>query len=110
MFFTDKGVVYFVHRLSPRFQGDYTIKYKIIQGRSGSVKKKQKIHNPYMNFKGWLRSNNLTYTDVSEVLGISKATLSAKINGTSDFFLSEVKVLKNRYNLSYDIFFDHVVA
>lgn len=74
------------------------------------MKNKKKIHQPYMIFKGWLRSNNLTYADVSEVLGISKATLSAKINGESDFFLSEVKVLRNRYNLSYDIFFDRVVA
>lgn len=71
---------------------------------------KTKIHKPYMKFKGWLRTNGLTYDDVSEVLGISKATVSAKINGTSDFSLSEINVLKRHYKLDSDIFFNNNVA
>ena len=63
-----------------------------------------------MKFKGWLRTNGLTYDDVSEVLGISKATVSAKINGTSDFSLSEINVLKRHYKLDSDIFFNNNVA
>ena len=68
------------------------------------------LHNPYMKFKGWLRSKNLTYKDVSEVLGLSVVTVSAKINGQSDFLLSEIETIKKHYDLDSDIFFTDVVA
>ena len=68
------------------------------------------IHRPYMLFKGWLRSNNLTYKDVAEVLGLSVATVSSKINGQSDFLLSEIETIKKHYNLESSIFFTNDVA
>lgn len=68
------------------------------------------IHNPYMKFKGWLKSKNLTYKDVAEVLGLSVATVSAKINGQSDFLLSEIETIKKHYNLESEIFFTDDVA
>lgn len=68
------------------------------------------IHKAYSNFKGWLRSNNLTYKDVGALLGLSVATVSAKINGQSDFLLSEIQVLRKHYNLDSDIFFTNDVA
>lgn len=68
------------------------------------------IHNPYANFKGWLRSNDLTYNDIAELLGLSVATVSAKINGKSDFLLSEIQVIKEKYNLESSIFFTENVA
>ena len=68
------------------------------------------IHKPYAKFKGWLRSNDLTYKDVSEFLGLSIATVSAKINGKSDFLLSEIRALKKEYNLEDEIFFTNDVA
>lgn len=68
------------------------------------------IHAPYMKFKGWLRSKNLTYKDVADVLGISVATVSAKINGQSDFLVSEIDTIKKQYNLESDIFFAGDVA
>ena len=68
------------------------------------------IHKAYNNFKGWLRSNGLTYKDVGTLLGLSVATVSAKINGQSDFLLSEIQILRKHYNLDSDIFFTSDVA
>lgn len=68
------------------------------------------VHSPYNHFKGWLRSNDLTYKDVGDLLGVSVATVSSKINGKSDFLLSEIKVLRKKYHLDFDIFFTENVA
>ena len=68
------------------------------------------IHKPYAKFKGWLRTNGLTYSDVAKLLGLSVATVSAKINGQSDFLLSEIQLIREKYNLKDDIFFDKDVA
>ncbi len=68
------------------------------------------VHNPYMRIKGWLRGKGLTYKDVADVLGISAATVSAKINGQSDFLLSEIEEIRKQYNLDRDIFFTDGVA
>ena len=62
------------------------------------------IHKPYLKFKGWLKANSLTYKDLGELLGLSTATVSAKINGQSDFLLSEVQTIKSFYNLDDTIF------
>ena len=62
------------------------------------------IHEPYDNFKGGLRSHQLTYKDVGEALGLSIATVSAKINGKSDFTLSEIRLLENRFGVPRDVF------
>lgn len=63
------------------------------------------IHKPYQKFKGWLRSENLVYKDIADFLGVSIQTVTAKVNGQSDFTLSEIKAMNSNYNLSNDIFF-----
>lgn len=68
------------------------------------------IHKPYVKFKGWLRENGLRYADIANLLGVSVATISAKINGTSDFLLSETRIIKRTYALSDNIFFAEDVA
>lgn len=70
----------------------------------------KQIHNPYAKFKGWLRSNGLTYNDIAALLGLSVATVSAKINGKSDFLLSEIQAIKKKYQLDDNIFFTEDVA
>ena len=70
----------------------------------------KKIHEPYKKFKGWLRGEGLTYKDVAELLGNSVATISAKINGQSDFSLSEIQKIRKEYNLDNGIFFSGDVA
>ncbi len=64
----------------------------------------KKTHEPYNKFKGWLRENGVTYSDLSKKMGLNITTISAKINGDSDFLLSEVKMLKREYGLTNEIF------
>lgn len=68
------------------------------------------IHQPYAKFKGWLRENGLTYADLALLLGINEATVSLKINGQSDFYLSEIKIIMKHYHLESNIFFVENVA
>ena len=57
---------------------------------------KAKLHQPYNKLKGAIREKELTYADVAQILGISKATLCRKINGESDFYMSEAEKLESR--------------
>lgn len=68
------------------------------------------IHKPYAKFKGWLRENGLVYKDIADLIGVSIVTVSAKVNGQSDFLLSEIQIIKSRYNLKDDIFFVDDIA
>lgn len=68
------------------------------------------IHKPYAKFKGWLRENGLVYKDIADLIGVSVVTVSAKVNGQSDFLLSEIKIIKRKYNLTDAIFFADDVA
>lgn len=70
-------------------------------------------HTPYKRFKGWLRGNDLTYADISNIIGVSVVTVSAKVNGTSDFTVAEIELLIKKYKskgLNYNIFFTDIVA
>lgn len=71
---------------------------------------KKMIHKPYARFKGWIRENGLTYADIAKFLGLNESTISLKINGSSDFLLSEIQALKSRFNLDSNIFFTDDVA
>lgn len=71
---------------------------------------KRKTHKPYAKFKGWIRENGLTYADIARFLGLNTATVAQKINGGSDFLLSEIQALKQHYGLSSNIFFTDDVA
>lgn len=68
------------------------------------------MHKPYNKFKGWLTENGKTYKDVGELLGVSVTTVFNKINGKSDFLLSEVLRLEEEYNIDGSIFFVNDVA
>lgn len=69
-------------------------------------RKRNKVHDPYNIFKGWLRGNSLKYEDIAELLGIRIGTVSDKINGLSDFYLYEIEKIITEYGTSYDIFFN----
>lgn len=64
----------------------------------------KKIHEPYDLFKGWLRANHITYAILGDFLGVTPATVSAKINGTSDFFVTEVNAIRTEWGLNSNIF------
>ena len=70
----------------------------------------KKYHEPYVNFKNWIKENNLNYNKIGEFLGISAVAVCRKINGQSDFTLSEINALKKKYRLKSDIFFARLVA
>lgn len=71
---------------------------------------KKIIHKPYAKFKGWIRENGLTYADIAQFLGLNESTVSLKINGHSDFLLSEIQALKSHFHLDSNIFFTDDVA
>lgn len=70
----------------------------------------KKIHPPYNRFKIWLKDNNITYSVIAELLGITPTSVMNKINGRSDFLLSETQLIKSVYHLSDDIFSTEKVA
>mgnify|MGYP001623678933 CR=1 FL=1 len=66
--------------------------------------KKERVHKPYNNFKGFIRASGLTYKDIALTLGVTIGTVSMKVNGYSDFYLNEIALLKSKYGVSDDIF------
>ena len=61
-------------------------------------------HEPYNKFKGKLRELGLTYADIAKTLSISETAVSHKVNGRSDFNLTEVDKIGIEYGISRDIF------
>ncbi len=61
-------------------------------------------HNPYMKLKGKMREHNLTAGDIAKLLNLSVTAVLQKINGQSDFTLSEAIKIVRAYNWSVDIF------
>ena len=70
---------------------------------SDNLKKKLR-HEPYNKLRGVLREKNLTYKDVADTLDISETAVQFKINGISDFYLSEVEKLQQAYGFELNIF------
>ena len=64
------------------------------------------IHKPYRRFKGYMREQGITLRDIAELLGVYISTVSAKINGKSDFYINEADIIIKRYGCSSNIFFD----
>lgn len=65
---------------------------------------KKIIHPPYNKLKGKLKEKELTYGDVAVILDISEVAVSHKINGTSDFYISEVRKMSDALGISNNIF------
>ena len=70
----------------------------------------KKVHKPYNKLKVWLKDNGITYADVALLLGRTETCVMHKINGYSDFSLSEVTLMKAEYKIKDDIFFTNDVA
>ena len=70
----------------------------------------KKVHKPYNKLKVWLKDNGITYADVALLLGRTETCVMHKINGYSDFSLSEVTLMKAEYKIKDDIFFTNEVA
>ena len=68
------------------------------------MKKKSIKHEPYKRFKGFLCEKGLTYLDIARELGISEASVNKKINGVSDFYISQIELLENVLGVDHHIF------
>lgn len=71
---------------------------------------RKKIHPPYNRFKVWLKDNAITYSTIATLLGITPTSVMNKINGQSDFLLSETQLIKSEYRLTDEIFSTEKVA
>lgn len=69
-----------------------------------------KKHAPYIAFKHAIAGKGLTYKDVAKVIGVTETTLMLKINGSSDFFLSETRKICEAFGLEPAVFFADLVA
>lgn len=70
----------------------------------------KKKHAPYIAFKHAIAGKGLTYKDVAKVIDITETTLMLKINGGSDFYLSEQRAICTAFGIDPAVFFADVVA
>lgn len=68
------------------------------------MSEKKRIHKPYWKLKGLLCEKGVTYAQLGCLLGLTATTVSQKINGYSDFYLSEFQKIKDVYGVSNDSF------
>lgn len=67
-------------------------------------------HQPYTAFKLWLAGHGYVYKNVAECIDCSEATVQMKINGSSDFLLTEVKDICRHLGCDPAIFFEREIA
>lgn len=72
--------------------------------------KEKRAHAPYVTFKRTLAGMGLTYADVARVIGTTTSTVQLKINGQSDFYLSEMRAICKAFGIDSTIFFADLVA
>ena len=65
---------------------------------------KKQVHQPYQKLKGVLRERGLTYADIAKILNVSETAISHKVNGRSDFYISQVRKIQNEYGFESEIF------
>lgn len=63
------------------------------------------LHSPYNKLKGFMREKGIVYAEIANLIGVTPTTISQKINGQSDFSLSEAELIKKTYGAGDDIFF-----
>lgn len=67
-------------------------------------------HAPYIKLKRLFASRAITYKDVAKVIHTTEATVMCKINGDSDFTISEMKAICVTFGIDIAIFFADDVA
>lgn len=65
------------------------------------------IREPYSKFKGFLAENSIQQKKVAELINISQATLSKRINGKGgDFSIQDLKKICSTLKIEAEIFFN----
>ena len=60
--------------------------------------------NGYPKFRAYLAANKIKQKEVADLIGVTEATISKKINGGADFDMSEVRTICKHFKLKTDIF------
>lgn len=71
---------------------------------------KKKVHAPYVTLKRALAGAGVTYKMVAELIGVSETTVQLKINGYSDFYISEQREICEKWGIDPAVFFEEEVA
>jgi len=71
---------------------------------------KRKRYNPHLKLKAFMVENQITHQEMAELLGISRPTVSLKINGYNAFTWDEVEKICQEYNVMPDVFLTSKVA
>lgn len=61
-------------------------------------------HEPYLKLKGKIREKGMTYDDVADEIGLTHTALCNKINGRSDFYISEAVAIAKMLTSDMSIF------
>lgn len=67
-------------------------------------------HAPYIKLKREFAAKGITYKDVAQAIHTTEATVMCKINGSSDFYLSEMIAICSTFDIDLNIFFEAAVA
>lgn len=65
---------------------------------------KAKLHEPYNKLKGYAKEHGIKYAQIANLLSISSASVSKKINGESDFLLREYLMMQKAYGVDVSFF------
>ena len=66
----------------------------------------QRKRPPYKEFIAWMIVNDVKRQDLQDLLGVTSATLSHRLNGTgADFTMEEVRTIINKYGEEVSSFF-----
>jgi transcriptional regulator with XRE-family HTH domain len=69
------------------------------------VKRKRIVYSkPFLKVKGAMVENGVTQEEMAEHLNISQSTFNQKINGISDFKLTEIKAIADKLGIQADRF------
>lgn len=71
---------------------------------------KKKVHTTYIKLKRALAGAGVTYKMVAELIGVSETTVQLKINGYSDFYISEQRKICEKWGIDPGVFFEEEVA
>ena len=71
---------------------------------------KKRVHYPYERLKLALAGAGVTYKKVADLIGTSETTVQMKINGYSDFYISEQRKICEQWGIDPATFFADEVA
>lgn len=64
----------------------------------------RKIHEPYEKAKDVFAGKRVTYADIAALIGKTSIAVSNKMNGKSDFYISEIDKICKKWNIPLKTF------